>query len=463
MPISYIPQAPESRGGGFGENLLATFMQSMLAEKQNQVQKEQLKLEQGRLELQRSQVSAQLEAEAREAARVAAQDQAAGAAGAFILAQLSAQSSGLQQSIQRHAPQTVLDPRVLMQQAASGIRGGAPATQALRPFDTRHIPAAQAAALAQAIPQFQQQQADLGFRQAQTESVNLDNTFASSTMSSRLSAAALAPRIAAAQLQGQQLENTFAHLRNTRDPIRASGAQTLWQQGGVTWREARETYGLAAGGIDDSAIYTPPTDLGAGGGQETRRIMQLSDQMDMADGVINRMYAEGVRISPLNSFQRGTQSAIADIAINSISDPAQQQIVHAMRLFGDSYRFMLSGAGSTDREAMRMLNSVVPQANDSDAAIAQKQVMRRTIIALARTRAGGNPASSIAIARQGLETARQTGDPTAIELFTNILDTALQHASGTALPISAEPTDSTNVQERMPRVDELLRQGGLIF
>ena len=255
--------------------------------------------------------------------------------------------------------------------------------------------------------------------------------------------------------RGQQLSNVYQQLANERDPTRVAQARALFESGQVTWGQAREAVGLNDGGIPDDTVYVPPE--GSQQNAEALKNQGFARMMQISNGIINQLEGSGVRIGLLPSLQRQTQSATLDAAINSISSPDQRRLVNAQRMFGDAYRFSLSGQQSSDREALRMLNAVVGQTGDDDATLAQKAALRSTMAEITAAKAGGlDPVQG---ARMGLRAAQNTGNPETIALFEEILAQTIEQTGGGG--ISNTPTDGTTLPSRLDpsNLDRLINEG----
>ena len=140
------------RGQGFGdafaESLLATFLQ----ERQIQLQKEAQKLEERRLKLAEQ-----------EAAQRAQLLEAQGRAGQAVLGLMAQQDPQVQQTLQQLFPQATANLAALAD-------ANVPSAQVFgQPFDARRIAGPEAAAVAQQLQAFQQQQAQLELARAGVE------------------------------------------------------------------------------------------------------------------------------------------------------------------------------------------------------------------------------------------------------------------------------------------------------
>jgi hypothetical protein len=257
--------------------------------------------------------------------------------------------------------------------------------------------------------------------------------------------------------RGQELSNTYAAMQNqlgAEFTPRISQARALFETGQVTWQQARETLGLPEGGIPDDTVFVP-----AGGTQANAEAMKnqsFAQMMQTSNGIINQLEGSGVRLSLLSSLQRQTQFASFDALLNAVAGTDQERLVNAQRMFGDAYRFSLSGQQSSDREALRMLNSVSSQFADSEETISQKRVLREVMTNVTRMKAGGG-ITSVQGAQMGLRAARNTGDAETIELFQEILDQAIAQEGDSG--ISNAPTDASNFGPRLERADSLIDLG----
>ena len=120
----------------------------------------------------------------------------------------------------------------------------------------------------------------------------------------------------------------------------------------------------------------------------------------------------------LPSLQQGTRIQAFDAFVNKISSEGQQRLVNAHRIFGDAYRFFVSGQQSSAVEALRILNTVAVQFGDNQQVIDQKRLMRETMIQAA-TDASQGLFSPLQAAEAVLERAKKLGfDKKALEAFT---------------------------------------------
>jgi hypothetical protein len=238
---------------------------------------------------------------------------------------------------------------------------------------------------------------------AQREAAQTEADVAERTADARVAAAELAPQatqaqidFAEAQTERAEVDTRIMQLAETRDPTRVQLAAALWELGGVTWKEVRETAGLAAGGIDDDAVFTP-TAAGGAGSEYNRKAGTFARLMQTSGALIDALVEQTGGITAMASFMRQTRSATLDIVINNLIDSKQQELVNAHRTFGDAFRFFVSGQQSSDREALRILNTVAEQSGDSRETRDQKRLMRRAMTRAALDAAAGtiNPVEAM--------------------------------------------------------------------
>jgi len=240
-------------------------------------------------------------------------------------------------------------------------------------------------------------------------------------------------------------------------------ARALFETGSVTWREARNSAGLPeiSGGVPDDAVFVDPTRTRENA--ESLKHLVFARQMQISNGLINQLEDSGVRISVLASLQRQTQSATFDAAVNLMTSPEQRRLVNAQRSFADAYRFSLSGQQSSDREALRMMNTISSQVGDDAQTIAQKRVLREAMATITAAKAGGS-ITAVQGAQMGLRAAQNTGDDETIAVFQEILNDALMRESGGGVnaPPSSAPTDAAALPNALDeeRLNRLLGIGG---
>ena len=252
--------------------------------------------------------------------------------------------------------------------------------------------------------------------------------------------------------RGVELDNIYARLRNEHDPARVAQARALWESGNLTWGEARSAAGLGkTEGMPDEAVFSRPG--GTGQNAEIMKNQGFAAMMEQTNNMMVAMEAEGVDLSFVGSLQRQTGSATFEALANMTLSPKQRQYIHAQRIFGDAYRFSLSGQQSSDREALRMLNSMVGQVGDDPATLANKAALRNVMIQVTKAKAGGG-ITAVPGAQMGLNAAKLTGDADTIDLFEGILRQAIQNSTGDG--VANSPTDPTNLPTRLDRLGGLL-------
>ncbi len=151
---------------------------------------------------------------------------------------------------------------------------------------------------------------------------------------------------------------------------------------------------------------------------------------------------------------RQTQNPTIDALINETRSEPERQLINGQRMFADNYRFSLSGQQSSDREALRMMNTVSSQFGDDEQTLMQKRNLRAVMIRVTEMKARGE-ISGVDGARMGLQAAQNMGFDTTE--FVNVLDEAIETSrEGADRPPGSAPTDPTNITERVS--DERLNQ-----
>ena len=170
-----------------------------------------------------------------------------------------------------------------------------------------------------------------------------------------------------------------------RDPTRVARATSLYEMG-VPWGQARESAGLAAGGIPDDSVYNNITG-GAAAGAAAAEARNFALQMIPANATVNSLtrdttdkdgnVIQGERINVTTSIQAAAGSNTLNLAINAVQSPKQQKMLQAGLQYVMSYRFFMSGQQSSDKEYLNMMKITFELAGDSDEMIRQKRMMRQ--------------------------------------------------------------------------------------
>lgn len=247
---------------------------------------------------------------------------------------------------------------------------------------------------------------------AQARRAKSEAEVAEQTQAAEIATRQLAPKIAQAQLgeaqaatAQRQVDTRLAQLQEVRDPARVARAESLWQTGNVTWKEAREAAGLAAGGIPDDEVFTP---LKTSGGTEAQQAAGMhARQMQIAGSLIDQLVDKTGGLTVLGSLQR-SGGRISDILLNPLLNAEQQQLVNAHRLYINSYIYLSSGKQINEKEAVRLMGAVAEQANDSPPVKQQKRLLRTIITQSAIDMAGG-ALDPLTAADQAIATARAQG------------------------------------------------------
>ena len=266
-----------------------------------------------------------------------------------------------------------------------------------------------------------------------------------------------------AATEASQVDARLGVLQEERDPARVTRAQSLWMTGNVTWGQARMAAGLGAGGIPDSEVFDPTkaTATAGSGGEAARKAATFARVMQASGANINRLEESTGGITSLASIQRQTKSAVLDVVINRFLSPEQQQLVNAHRQFGDAFRFFVSGQQSSDREALRILNSVAGQAGDDPETRRQKRFMRNVMTQMALDVASGivNPVQAM---DEIIEQARITEmSPAAMRVFREQREDAVtlmrERAAGRGpLILNESPTTPDSLAGSVATIDSLI-------
>lgn len=268
-----------------------------------------------------------------------------------------------------------------------------------------------------------------------------------------------------AATEASQVDARLGELQEELDPVRVARAQSLWMTGNLTWGQARQAAGLKAGGIPDDEKFDPTkarVSTGSGG-EAARKAGTFGRLMQTSNATINRLEASTGGITSLASIQRQTKSAVLDIVINRFLSPEQQQLVNAHRTFGDAFRFFVSGQQSSDREALRILNSVAGQAGDDPETLRQKRFMRNVMTQMALDAASGivNPVEAM---DEIIEQARITGmSPAAMRVFREQRADAVtfmrRRAAGRGpLILNDQPTTADSLAGSVATIDSLMTE-----
>ena len=266
-----------------------------------------------------------------------------------------------------------------------------------------------------------------------------------------------------AATEASQVDTRLGVLQEERDPSRVARAQSLWMTGNVTWGQARRTAGLAPGGIPDNEIFDPTKATAAAGtgGEAARKAGTFARIMQTSGARINALEESTGGITSLASIQRQTKSAILDVVINRFLSPEQQQLVNSHRQFGDAFRFFVSGQQSSDREALRILNSVAGQAGDAPETLRQKRLMRNVMTQMALDASAGilTPVEAM---DEIIEQARLVGmSPRAMSIFREQREDAVRFQTNRAagrgpLILNENPTTADSLAGSVATVDSLI-------
>jgi len=266
-----------------------------------------------------------------------------------------------------------------------------------------------------------------------------------------------------AATEASQVDTRLGVLQEKLDPIRVARAQSLWMTGNVTWGQARQTAGLPPGEIPDDEVFDPTkkTVASGAGGEAARKAGTFARIMQTSGARINALEASTGGITSLASIQRQTKSAILDVVINRFLTPEQRQLVNAHRQFGDAFRFFVSGQQSSDREALRILNSVAGQSSDDPETLRQKRFMRSVMTQMALDASAGI-ISPVEAMDEIIEQARLVGmSPKAMSVFREQREDAVRFQANRAagrgpLILNENPTTADSLAGSVATVDSLI-------
>ncbi len=268
-----------------------------------------------------------------------------------------------------------------------------------------------------------------------------------------------------AATEANQVDTRLGVLQEERDPNRVAKAQSLWMTGNITWGQAREAAGLAAGGIPDDEIFDPTkakvTTTAGSGGEAARKAGTFARLMQTSGARINELEESTGGITSLASIQRQTKSAVLDVVINRFLSPEQRQLVNAHRQFGDAFRFFVSGQQSSDREALRILNTVAGQAGDDPETLRQKRFVRNVMTQMALDASAGI-ISPVEAMDEIIEQARIAGmSPKAMAVFREQREDAVRFQANRAagrgpLILNENPTTADSLAGSVATVDSLM-------
>jgi len=249
-------------------------------------------------------------------------------------------------------------------------------------------------------------------------------------------------------------DTRLAELQETRDPRRVELAQKIWPFVD-SWKTARETAGLGAGGIPDDEAAPLVLTQGNAGGEAAIEAANFARQMIPANTIINSLtrdrtdeqgnITQGTRVRFTTAIQRAAGSETLVAALNNIADPEQQKVLQAGLQYNMAYRFFMSGQQSSDKEYLNMMKVTLEQTGDSDAVIRQKRIMRQHQIDAVNTVAGGI-VSPLPLIDRTIELFRsEGGDQRFIDFLVNERRLVARRlrleaaGRGEVYPVSSEP------------------------
>lgn len=213
--------------------------------------------------------------------------------------------------------------------------------------------------------------------------------------------------------------------------------------------------------IDPNAAISPEQ-AGGSGGEAARKASQLGRMMQLSNSLIESVEDKTGGITIRASLLRSTKSNALDIVLNSVISPEQRQLVFGYRAFGDAFRFSLSGQQSSDREALRMLNTVAAQASDDRETRRAKRLLRNVM-----TQATLDAAAGMITPTAGMdniiEQATMLNFPEwKMEIFRQQREEAaayerrLAAGQGPLMGISEQPTTTDGLADSTEKVNDLL-------
>lgn len=171
--------------------------------------------------------------------------------------------------------------------------------------------------------------------------------------------------------------DNFARMTAASQAAITKSAFDAWQNSTQPWGVVRKEFGLPKGEMDDNAVFVDPAKAGQGGAtrEQAARAAPLATQMRISGALIDVL--EGKRgLGLLGSVKRSMKAGLTSTLANKALSPEQRQLVQSTAAFSDAYRFYISGQQSADVEALRMMNTVVPEYGDDADTRRQKRLLR---------------------------------------------------------------------------------------
>lgn len=253
------------------------------------------------------------------------------------------------------------------------------------------------------------------------------------------------------------------------DPAVMNSALRYGIAGGLDWGQIRSLFDLPRNEKIPDDFKFP---LSLGGGSEKRDVAAMHYASLSRNGpIIDRLIEETGGISiPAQVYRtlQATQASSGGITgllanltatgVNWVLSTEQQQLVNAQFAFTNSYRYLVSGQQTSDREFIVILNTIAESSGDEPEVMAQKkafrQVMTEAAGALAR---GGRPTD---VANSVLTQARAMNlSPEAIAVLgQQAKDAQKFQASGVTAPpvMTRDPADAQAAESRRLILDMIM-------
>lgn len=204
------------------------------------------------------------------------------------------------------------------------------------------------------------------------------------------------------------------------DPEIMNAALRYGVAGGLSWGQVRSLFKLPKNELLSDDFKFPVT-LQRNQKQMTAEMHYTS--MARNGPLIDKLVDETGGITALAQIKRAfdaTQASsggvtgffanIGAMVLNGVLSPKQQQLVQAQFAWTNSYRYLVSGQQTSDREFMVILNTVAEGAGDSPEVKAQKRAFRQVMTEAARRLATGQTQPTTA-ADEVLQQAKALGFP----------------------------------------------------
>lgn len=419
MPITVMP------GSGQG---LDPLISALIQREQNKAEKDRIKIAQDDLALR--------QAEAAEAAAARQQEmQGLAAAAQFILSQ---------------------NPQ--MAQAAAGLQG--PAMGAFLQNTQGFQQAGANIAGTQANTMLTGAQTGLVGQQTLTEGAQA----VSAQVDANVNVATERARIMQEfeQANGMSLQNALLQAQTQQDPQRVARAWDLMQTGELSAGQAFDAAGATLPtSITREFRLNPLTASGSSaGGESAAKAASLFGVMKASNDTINTLVDDGVRLGLASSWHRSSTNWLTSWTSGIFVDEEQRRVIQAQKQFADAYRFFISGQQSSDKEAERLLFTILENPGDFDKpdVVSQKRFMRQLVIGMAEQVAGGriNPLQA---AQNILNAAIQAGLPEEqLNVFREQVADASEYVARGGPGAAAVPSSSGGSVSSVPDlIDSALR------